>query len=521
MSSHRRLHRVARRIDWALVAMVAPFYVLFLMTTIGRFTVPFELEWNEGHSAEQALRFAQGLPLYPAPETDCWVPYMYAPLYHWLFGGILAITGNLSLVWGRLISILATCATGVGIGWTVRNVTRHSAAAWFAGLLYFAFFAPTGFWFDIARNDALAFGLCVWGMGLTLGRGLRPWQIAAGFGCFILGALAKQTVGPVAIVCAGILLLRGDRTARWMTMLTILLGINLLIIYTRTGNEWFWKYVVTNAGNHLSDWNVLIPQNGAPPKIWVEGLRFVAWLAVPILAWLVASLAKRRRLRGGLFLLPVGLLALGAVGGYAKFGGYINNFLPMFLGVSLITGLAYAGLARSLCGGWRFMLPFFMICLMILQIFQPGFKTGLLYKPQAQWPDPESMRAYEALMTWLRERRDADEEVWVFHHQWYGIQTGHPTGPNVDMVRCATYAGDLVPHCFDEILESGEYKWLVMDSTDIQYEWLAPGIDMLIMEYYEPVGVIPGYETLSWKALGPVTGAPVRPQMIYQRRDER
>src|SRR5690606_224762 len=58
---HRRLCLLAP----ALV--LAPYALLFLITALARVGSPVELEWNEGQTAEQALRFARGEPLYPAP----------------------------------------------------------------------------------------------------------------------------------------------------------------------------------------------------------------------------------------------------------------------------------------------------------------------------------------------------------------------------------------------------------------------------------------------------------------------
>lgn len=534
-----------RFLPWLPAIAAAPFAAAFLFVAMSRWSVPFELEWNEGQSAEQALRFARGEALYPAPGGD-WVPYMYAPLYHMVLGAVFKIADP-HLMWGRAISIASTIAAAAGIGWIVRDRSRDAAAAWFAALLFFAYFKPSGYWYDIARIDSFAFALTVWGMGLALSRAGRSWHVAAGLALLALATLAKQTAGPVAVFCGAVLLARRHPVLKWMVPVLALAALNFAILFARAGNDGFWHYVVRNALKHASDLSVLRSVNGEPPRIWAEGLCHVWLLGLVAVAWstLQAAGALRtfpRSLRsscrewsapahGLAMAICAALLVWGAVGGFAKFGGFRNNFLPMFGGVCLLAGLALADAFRTIraetCGARLYAMHACILGMVLVQLISPiewrddaplGIKSaGVFYDPRAQLPHPDSTVAHERLMKWLAVKHSDGEPVFVMHHQWYGVLAGHPHGPGVDMIRCATWAGDEVPQSMRDAIASGRWRWLVLDA-DPEWDWQAPGIKELIAQHYGPARPLPAIEGLHFLAMAPMTGAPVRPAVVLERR---
>lgn len=555
--------------------VVAPFFVLFVWTALARCNVPFELEWNEGHSAEQALRFAHGRAMYPAPE-DGWVPYMYAPLYHMALGAVFRATGQYHLFWGRFLSLMATLATATAILMAVQERTRRPAAACLAALLFFAFYKPTGFWFDIARNDAMAFALAMWGMVLTLKARPRPWEIWTGLALLALSTFAKQTMGPVAVFCGIWVALRRGPHGLAAALVTSVVAVNAAVALQRAGNPWLFHYTIGNAARHLSDWRAAMP-GGVWPEDFAGGLdrpgSAWAWLA----AWVPAALADppmlwrllgrhlalpgllvavwvaaegrrwwreggRRRgargngsitaiesesesegtLRGLLYLVPFGLMLWGAVGSYVKYGGYVNNFLPVFGMTCVLVGMAAAGL----WGAWPqrgVAVSIGVTMVLLLMIVQPGGAgekgwPGLLYAPRDQVPREEDRVAHNALSRWLRERAEANEAVWVMHHQWHGVLAGHPLAYNIDMVRTATYAGDGVPRRLREIVASGVYEWLVLDRHPLEAEWWPVGLEPIVRNHYEYRGLVPGLEEFSEQAMRPVTGAPMAPRHAWHWR---
>jgi len=508
-----------------------PFLLAFLFVALSRLFVPFELEWNEGQSAEQALRFALGQGLYPDPSAG-WVPYMYAPLYHMVLGAIFQVAGP-HLAWGRLISFASSLAAAAGIGWIVRDRTRDAAAAWFGALLYFAYFKPTGFWYDIARIDAFAFALTVWGMGVALSRDARSSRVAIGLALLFLATLAKQTAAPVAVWCGLVLLARRHPAMRWLAPLLVLAAMNFAILFPRAGNERFWHYAVVNATRHASDLSVYRSIDGAPPRVWAEGLCHVWLFVAAIAAWLFAlgvswlrglsrgTIRVRSILDGTMPLaVCVALLAWGSLGGFAKFGGYRNNFLPLFGGVCLLAALALADafrVARSERRPLRRAVMHVTLAgIVVAQLLFPAPSGSLLYDPRAQLPHRDSAEMHRRLTQWLEERHAAGEPALVAHHQWYGLLAGHPSAPSVDMVRCATWAGDPVPPSMIEAIDSGRYRWLVLDAEP-KYDWLAPGVPEAIARRYGPATPLPACEGLDFRAMAPLTGAPVRPAFVLER----
>jgi hypothetical protein len=603
----------AALLSWLPAAVVAIFPILFLMTALPRINVPFELEWNEGHSAEQSWRFAKGLPLYP-PASENWVPYMYAPLYHILHGAVMALGDWYSLVPGRWISLLSSLLTALAIVAIVRDQSRRWAPAVAAGFLYFAYYKPTGFWYDIVRVDALAFALAVWGLFFVLRRHPREWQVVLGVILLGLATWAKQTNGLIAVIGGVVALLRAPRPAILGGFAMAVFTFNAVFLFQRSGSSEFVKYVYTNAVRHPSAHNVFFPnylwpdqflqqvpnadswlsraatywrlhQAGPPAQVWTDGLRHVWLLAALVAAWLVVSLVRWRRPRGWQWLLPGVPMIVLALQSLAKYGGYINNYLPVFLVMCLLTGLAMAGLQRAFrARWWRAAVPVVVAVVLALQVLQPwrlpaagnaeanwnmrkqdpvaerfdamGVYTdwlrrrdeaaaagapftdprpeaataairrhhligrwvmsGLGWFPSHQQPSAGSAEAYKRMMEWLRAKAEANEPVLVMHHQWYGLLAGHPMGVNVDMVRCAVWAGDPIPETFLRDLRQGRYKWLVLGRERLEWDWLAGNLIDTLRQHYDYVGQLPALKGLEGRALMPVTGAEMRPAAVYR-----
>jgi len=618
----RALRSLLVVLPWLAVAVVLPFVILFIMTALPRLWLPFSLEWMEDQSCEQALRFAQGKALYPKPEE--WVPYMYAPFYHMTLGAIFKATGDYAVGWGRLISFISSLLTGLGIGFIIFDRTKKWPASIAAALLYFAFFKPTGYWYDIARLDAYAFVLATWGMYFCLK--LRPttWQILLGGLLLCLGTFTKQTIAAVLIFCMFWLVVTQFRAARMSLIAMTLLFVNFLFLFQSAGNDNFFKYTVDIALHSQDNPGVLFPkyQNmdmfmknvpepktrvhtlqeywkesvATPPEIWSDAGRHIwlLWLLIPV--WLLVCLVRLQRPCGIVYLAPALLLSWGGVASLAKNGGYINNLLPVFLGITILTGFAIAGIQRAF-KGISIVIPSLLLpCLLFAQIYQPwnlppntalGIKdlvaqskvnnvlagqrwqvvkdewnpddrkalqdymnyldrrvgdpnlkssasfgtkmryqlgrwtvAGLPWFPSHLQPSPESGLVYDRFKNWLFIKKQQGEPVWVLHHQWFAFLQGHPTEFNADMMRLANYQGIPVPARALQMLTNRQYKWLVLDMGELQWEWLPPGFNTAIQANYDFLGPLPAYQgVMNGGALLPITGAEVRPYALYRAKD--
>lgn len=588
---------------WIGAVVLLPFLVLYLWTALPRMWIPFNLEWNEGHSAEQALRFAHGKPLYPKAE-DGWVPYMYAPLYHMVFGTVMKLTGSWHLGWGRLISFSFSLLGAAGIAALIMDRTRRWPTAIIGALAYFAYFKPSGYWYDIARLDSMAVALVLWAMYFSLKRNGTTAQLVLGMLLFVAAALTKQTMGAVAIVC-GLWMLG----ARWRSAMpafaaaAVVSGAFLFFFWLKGDNPQFFQYTVTNAQRHSTSWNVAMPgsvwtgdflktvpnpnskvsvlktwveqSRQRPPKLWDELGRHV-WIFLGMgMLWIGGALRRRQHPRGWFVIVPVVVLYWGSVAGFAKAGGYMNNFQPAFAGTALLLGFAVDGIWRLFPGRWR-VVPAVVIPLLIFaQCYQPwnrpdpkdgprrwqmiaqepnseireelqryfriadGHGTGeispqvrrrferrrwivagMLWIPSQQMPAPGSAEAHAEFLAWLRQKNEAGEKVWVAHQQWYAFLTGHETTWNIDMVRCVEWAGGGPPGGLSQLVRSQKYQWIVLDMTMLQYEWLPRGMREDLVANYESQGALPFLaERRSDRLLKPVTGAETRPWTVYRAKN--
>ncbi|MBI1291119.1 hypothetical protein GC173_07725 [bacterium] len=314
-----------------------------------------------------------------------------------------------------------------------------------------------------------------------------------------------------------------------------------------------------------------------PPEVWKEFVRHWALtLGIPGLA-LAWSVLRRRRAHWWFFMLPVAALLAGAITAWAKFGGFSNNFLPFYVGWAILLSLCAEWLRRQTTGLMRMAIPVTVAALVLLQIVQPwalpdakdevtryvladkegdvqarslvletGVRrmrpltagdgarplpwwadayydvsriesAGLLWLPSRTWPAPDSDLAFAALGKWLDERRALGENVWVMHHQWYAMRRGHPAVMNVDMARCAEWAGDPIPPQLLDKISDGGFQWIVLDMEDITYEWLPLGVRQRIQAGYQPIGPVPGLAPfVGTNALLPTTGARMRPLYAWR-----
>jgi hypothetical protein len=511
---------------WLPGVLLSSFIFLFLFVAFSRLTTPFELEWNEGQNAMQALRFAQGQGLYPYPESG-WVPYMYAPLYHQVLG-IFFILGGEELAWGRLISLLSTLATISLLFWFVVEHTGKWSMGLISAGLYASMNGASGFFFDLVRNDALSIFLGTLGMVLLTRKSPKTVETILGLLALVLATWTKQPF-LVLLVMMSMWCLRTNRPgAKVAVFLTAALLVNLGLLYPRWENPEFFRYAVWNALNHANDYSplsagslgvayhenplvsgrVLTGEFWAatiqdPPRVWSVGLWPLAFW-IPLLAVGLVHLKSGKAWGLVLPILVLGWSLWASLGAYLKYGGFNNNWMPFFVVACGLVPLAVAPLLEL--RGSKILAALGLCCLSVAHLMVH------LYNPMPLLPKAEDYRGYEALMQELREKKEAGESVWVAHHEWYGHRAGHPVFYNWDMVRCATYAGQPVPIRFRELLESADVDWLLLNADQLKDEWTPMGIEWIVEENF-----VPSHPVGLKDSMRPKSGAHQRPRLWYQR----
>jgi len=443
----------------------------------GRLTYPYDLEWMEGGQLSHAWRLLHGKPLYPEPGPD-WIPYIYPPGHPALLAALGSLTG-LSLPLGRAVSWLGTAlAAGSLVALVVRQ--GRGAARWPAGLLaaalYLSCWAPTGAFLDLVRPDALALGLLLLSLALSLER--RPaLQIAGGlvlalafwvkhpmaaFGpALALGLWARDDwraglrVGLAAAVPAGLAAVALHLGTG--TFLTYLLGVpashGAVAPRVFPGTPWELGQALPVAGLLAAGTGVLAVSASLPGRArWmvrlgvlavatglgalslllpaVRGLQVepgASWagMSAVALALAVPVLAGVARLRGGRVprgtALVVGLGATGLVVAAwmrGHVGGFVNVHLPLFAMVALGAGLALTWLARHRVLAW---------CAGGLVAAQLGLAWWSLPLDRLV-PTAADRAAGDRI---VQELRQAPGPVWSPIAPWLAVQAGHEPGPHL------------------------------------------------------------------------------------------
>jgi hypothetical protein len=348
-----------------------------------------------------------------------------------VYGSIMWITGNQELVWGRALSLLGTLASVLALFFMVKDRTRRYAPSVFAALLFFAYFKPTGFWYDIVRIDMLAMGLGAWGMYFSLKRKVTMWQGVLAVLLLTAATLTKQSMGYVALACGICLLFKNPRSMIISGVAVLIVLANLVLVMNRSGNDAFLKYVVEAPFRHPSVTTIYFPEGkskedffagieesdpsawtiattylslhmqkrGAP--LWEDALRHIWVLTLAILLWLLLSLAQWRMPRGWIYLVPTIPLIYTSVVAFGLYGGFLNNFVTMFFAISLMSAFAFDGFTRQLSGLWRIALMSLFVVALVLQLLQPWRLPSKPDDLYAQWNKERDPALREPIMSWI------------------------------------------------------------------------------------------------------------------------
>ena len=275
-------------VTWArrVVVAIAGLWVVVLALGVAlRIGFPLELEWMEGGTLHQALRLQQGLAIYPAPSAE-FVPFLYTPLYP----ALLAMLGwvfPLDLVLGRVVSVLAAVAVGLGLWRLVAREGKpraHRAAAlglWCAGYVF------SYRWYDVARADSLFLALLLWGLLLLRDARGRPGRALLAGLLVALAFWTKQTAA-VFVLASGLAgLWLSPRQWPWYAgVIALVDGGGVLLGQWLTDGQ-LWRYIYTLHQSHAFN------SERFTTKTWGMFLHAAPLLAALLLGLGVAALWRR------------------------------------------------------------------------------------------------------------------------------------------------------------------------------------------------------------------------------------
>ena len=472
------------------------FLVIVLYTILLRINYPFVLEWMEGGSLIQVARILRGLPVYTAPSID-YVPYIYTPFYFYL-SALFAKVWGLSFLPLRIVSFISNLGIAFFVSYlTFKQIKKYCWSIFTCGL-YFSLFAMTGFWFDLARVDMLAFFFLLLGILLqTSEKRLCLFLSGIAFTCAIY---TKQTfIIPVITLLIYYALFKRKNILR-IALPTFMSSIVLLAIFEQSSQHWFSFYVFSQSTSHsLNIWGNILPE------VFQILKPVAAMLLLTMIYFWKAFKVPRKDQRMGFFylFLLVGLFIYSLLSKINP-GGYDNVLLPFYTGLTITSGLGISIIFEEI---WvrKMTAPIVQLgitCLLFFQFHQSNFS------PLRQVPTEEDKAAGEAVIDIIRS---APGDTFLSSASYLNLYTGKPT--NAHWIAIMEFLGEFG----DEGSETGQKLIL-----DLQENIDAKKYDLIILDARPSayrLSIPEDYSSdfsLDDYVFYPVTGSTTRPSLFYR-----
>ena len=544
---------------FAVISLTAS--LAYLRLGLARVAYPYALDLVEEGMVMQAWRVAQGLPVFVPPNAE-FVPQVYMPLFTWLGGLLMRLTGF--GFWPlRLISFLSVVGTAVLIfiiGWreSCDQSIAGKTAAFVGSGLFLGGYRLVGGWYDLARVDALFAFLSLAGLALVVygrrggtQRGTEETQsfteIKIMLGAVLLGLafLTKQN-GLLLAAVAGFYffttesaegaqkgLAKNKKSASsafirvlkyFVAPFAVVAAVPVLVLQWGSGG-WFSHYVVTIAYASPLDLgrlrNIIVWELGAGMAVLVGLAVFLAVLQVRRLEtgdWRFLVAILQSLVSQNPWLVFVGTAVFISVAGRSTVGGNLNNLLIGYAFLCLIPTLSFPRKRESIPAqnvdtrlrGYdkrRWLWAVAMIVQFGLVTFP--LNDGL---PKNYRPTAEMRAAGDALVA----RVEAEPgEVWLLMHPSVAVRAGKRPYAHLQSLWHARQRGtDPLPPDLVELIEQQQFAQIISDESDF-FETEPAFLDLLLA-HYEAV------ETLPPEQSPPTLNDPViRPLTLYVPRDWR
>jgi len=415
---------------------------------------------------------------------------------HTCAGILFKVTGP-SYIPLRLLSLAAIVLTSGCIYWIAR---RESGLSWVGVIcagLFLGVYRISGFWYELARVDALLVMLTL--VGLTLGvygAGSNGGLVLAAIS-LALAFFTKQ-IGLIFGLGLAIYLLVTIGRRAWLFVITFgLLTVVPWMVLNLLSEGWFFFYTVVLAG----------AANRTEIGRLVHFVRFELLGLMPGLNLMAigAGLLGLRR-AGSLWgvlrdqpwliwmVMGIGASALGRT----SVGGGLNTLMPAYT----LLCLAPAVLVREwnarpdLLPRWRTGL----ITLVILAQFARD-----VYDPLHVIPSSTLRQSGERLIERIRA---IDGEVLVMMHPYYAWLAGKAPSAHIGRIWYVHKLSMLpLPPDFVARLQTHYYAAIISDNGPFETE---PDLQRLLRAYYRPAEILQPDE-----APATMTGIVIRPEVLY------
>jgi hypothetical protein len=401
----------ARVIRWVVFSLGAAFVVLFLALAIMRLAYPYEVEWMEGSMLEHSIRLLQGKPIYTAPSID-FVAWLYPPLYYYAVALAMKLFG-IGFFAGRVVSFASTLLSASLLAAIVHGITRRKELAVLTAALFLATYHLTGFYFDIARNDA-SFTLLLIASAFAA---LRIKETTGAVVSAILLTLAFLTKQQAIFFFPAIELwywLQSKRYAAIFSAIAVASSAITLLVWNATSSGWLFYYLFTIPSAKRADFSILRS---------IEALPHYA--LGPLTISVVALLFLLYRNRLSAFRTHTGLVILMAIAGLiagavslGNEGGDANVMMPFVAFAVAMIPIAISQFSeRSLLNaGWL------ALALQFAAFYFNPLSEKMLIASAHQRSGGDSF---------LKTLRAMPGEVYIPYHSFTARQAGKTTQANI------------------------------------------------------------------------------------------
>ena len=470
---------------------------MYFITALPRIFYPYDLDFIEDSMLLQAWQFARGLPVFASPNAD-FTAHAYMPLYTWLGGLLLQITGP-SFAPLRLFSFTAVLCTAALIFYIARRESKTRWLAFVCAGLYFAGFRLTGQWYELVRVDSLFVALSLAGMTAAIYSEGRAGRMMASALVLAFAFWTKQTALLYGIGFALWFVYQYGRRAVWfIAPYTILIVVPFWLLNAATAG-WFWFHTVTIAGSDPVEWERILN--------YVLYELFGVMAGVSLLALITAAFFSQKErnpfgwLRTQPWLLALGMAVFVSGIGRASVGGNLNNLMSAYALLCLAPALARHASAGARL---RFLSPR-NIELVLVGAVLLQFVLGV-YNPLRYMPTLAMQTAGDRLVARIAAEPGS---VLVMMHPYYALRAGKQPSAQI-LTLWYTYAlgGLPLPADFVTRFRAKQYSAIISDESMFETE---PAIRALLDANYQLT------ETLTPADAPPtMTGVVTRPISIYR-----
>ena len=496
-----RMKAISLRFPQTGVVLVALIFIaMFFITALPRFLYPYDLDFIEDSMLMESLRIAQGQPVYVPPNAD-FNPHVYMPLFLWL-GGMLFKIGYTSLPLLRSISLGATLATTILIYWIAKNESGlHWIAITCAGL-FLAGYRINGFWYEVARVDALFVAFTLGGLALAIYAGDSNWKIILSAIMLSLAAFTKQTGFVVAIGLATYMFIRIGRRAWFFAIIFSSLTVIPLLVLNWNTNGWFFYHVFRIGSADPIEMSRLV--NFITKEVF--GVMAGLSLSATIVGILGARQAGLNILRVQPWLIGIGLaIAISGIG-RIRVGGNLNNRIPAYALLCLAPALlmqvstypfsSIEGTGKGNAIRYR---DWLISSLILIQFIL------CRYYPPRYIPTTGMRQSGDHLIQRINSFHD---RVLVMMHPYYTVLAGKDPSTQIATLWYVRERGSLpLPDDFVNRIRSHYYSVIISDESTFETQ---ADLHELILTYYDQSELLD-----SSQAPPTITGVVIKPKVIY------